>query len=418
MPEFSPEVEYSQDDIISQRHIYTVSELTKEIRLLLGSAFASVWVEGEISNFTQHTSGHMYFSLKDETAVLNCAMFRDDNKTLKFVPKDGLKVLCFGRISVYDKQGKYQLYVQRMEPKGIGALQLAFQQLKERLQKLGLFDEERKKRIPFLPHRIGVVTSPTGAAIRDILNITQRRYQNVEIVINPVKVQGEGAAWQIAEAIREFNRYRKVDVIIVARGGGSLEDLWAFNEEIVAWAIFDSEIPVISAVGHQVDYTIADFVADFRAPTPSTAAELVIPRKEDLVATLEGLYTRMTNSYLHKLNILKERLAQLKDSYALRHPQSIINQLRQQIDELGNSLNLRVKHLLQIKSELLRALIGRLEALSPLSVLSRGYSVTLKLPDRKIIRSSSEISSGDRIETILHKGRCRSIVEDIDMESK
>lgn len=251
------------------KHIYTVSELTREARMLLESAFPAVWVEGEISNFSIHSSGHMYFSLKDENAVLNCAMFRSENQQLKFGPKDGMQVLCFGRISIYDKQGRYQLYVQTMEPKGLGALQLAFQQLKERLQKEGLFDAAHKKPIPFLPQRIGIVTSPTGAAIRDILNISTRRFQNIHIIINPVRVQGEGAAIEIANAIKEFNEYAKLDVIIVARGGGSLEDLWSFNEEIVARAIYDSKIPVISAIGHEVDFTIADFVADFRAPTPS-----------------------------------------------------------------------------------------------------------------------------------------------------
>lgn len=395
----------------TNKHIYTVSELTREARMLLESAFPAVWVEGEISNLSAHSSGHMYFSLKDENAVLSCAMFRAENQQLKFVPKDGMKVLCFGRISIYDKQGKYQLYVQAMEPKGLGALQLAFQQLKERLEKEGLFDKTHKKPIPFLPQRIGIITSPTGAAIRDILNISTRRFQNIEIIINPVRVQGEGASLEIANAVKEFNEYKEVDVIIVARGGGSLEDLWPFNEEIVARAIYNSKIPVISAVGHEVDFTISDFVADFRAPTPSAAAELLIPEKEKLITRLETIYRRMTNSFLHKINTLKQGLNQLKENYVLRQPMNLVLQMKQRLDDLTHSLIIRTDHIIKLNKETFNTLVGKLEMLSPLAVLSRGYSITFKLPEGKIIKDVKALKWGDRVETKLHKGKFTSIVE-------
>ena len=263
-----------------EKHIYTVSEITRYMRAIIEDSFPAVWVEGEISNFVLHSSGHMYFSLRDSNAVLKSAMFSRANAKLKFRPKDGMKVICFGKMSLYEPRGDYQLIVEEIEPKGVGALQLQFQELKERLSKEGLFDESHKIPVPHLPTRIGIVTSPTGAAIHDILNVVRRRFANIEIIINPVRVQGEGAKDEIAEAIRDFNRFGAIDVMIVARGGGSLEDLWAFNEEVVARAIYDSELPVISAVGHEVDYTISDFVADLRAPTPSAAAELSSPERK------------------------------------------------------------------------------------------------------------------------------------------
>lgn len=379
--------------------------------MLFESAFSAVWVEGEISNFSAHSSGHMYFSMKDENAVLNCAMFKAENQHLKFAPKDGMQVLCFGRVSIYDKQGKYQLYAQAMEPKGLGALQLAFQQLKERLQKEGLFDAARKKPIPFLPQRIGVVTSPTGAAIRDILNISSRRYQNIEIIILPVRVQGEGASQEIANAVMEFNEYGKVDVILVARGGGSLEDLWAFNEEPTARAIYNSKIPVISAVGHEVDFTISDFVADFRAPTPSAAAELLIPEKEKLISKLETIYIRMTNSFLHKVNMLKQQLGRLKENYVLRQPMNLVLQMKQRLDDLAHTLVVGMGHIIKLNKEELNTVVGKLEALSPLAVLSRGYSITFKLPDAKIVRAIKALRPGDKVKTKLSRGEFISVVE-------
>ncbi|MBN1526565.1 MAG: exodeoxyribonuclease VII large subunit [Candidatus Omnitrophica bacterium] len=396
-----------------EKHVYTVTELTKYIRVILEDSFPNVWIEGEISNYTLHSSGHMYFSLRDANSVLKCAMFKRANEKLKFKPKDGMKVICFGSISVYEARGDYQLIVQEIEPKGVGALQLQFQQLKERLFKEGLFDERHKIRIPFLPMRIGVVTSPTGAAIRDILNISRRRFSNVEIIINPVKVQGEGAKDEIAAAIRQFNKLANIDVMIVTRGGGSLEDLWPFNEEAVARAIYDSEIPVISAVGHEIDYTISDFVADFRAPTPSAAAELVIPNKDDLVGLIRTSVTRLKNALINELEMLQEKLAKLRGSYVLRQPLNMVIQYQQKIDGLVEDLMLHTDHLVIRREESFKLLAGKLDTLSPLAILNRGYSITAKLPEGRIIKTASDIKQGDLVETKLGKGKFTSKVESV-----
>lgn len=396
-----------------EKHVYSVSELTKYIRVILEDSFPSVWVEGEISNYVLHSSGHMYFSIRDANATLKCAMFRRANEKLKFKLKDGMKVICFGSISVYEARGDYQLIAEEIEPKGIGALQLQFQQLKERLFKEGLFDQRHKVPVPFLPTRIGIVTSPTGAAIRDILNIARRRFSNVEIIINPVKVQGGAAKDEIAAAIGQFNILKNIDVMIVTRGGGSLEDLWPFNEEIVARAIYDSEIPVISAVGHEIDYTISDFVADFRAPTPSAAAELVIPKKEDLVNLINTSATRLKNAIAGKIDILTEKLATLKDGYILRQPLNVIIQYEQKIDDLRKDVAIRIDHIVKMRSENFNLLISKLGALSPLGILARGYSITLKLPEGVIVKGAAALKRGDMVETRLGKGKFKSKVEEI-----
>ncbi len=396
-----------------EKHVYSVAELTKYIRVLLEDSFPGVWVEGEISNFTLHSSGHMYFTLRDATSSMKCAMFRRSNEKLKFKPKDGMKVICFGSISVYEARGDYQLIAEEIEPKGVGALQLQFQQLKEKLLKEGLFDEKHKIKIPYLPTRIGIVTSPTGAAIRDILNIARRRFSNVEIIINPVKVQGDAAKDEIALAVKEFNDLKNVDVIIVTRGGGSLEDLWPFNEEVVARAVYASELPVISAVGHEVDYTICDFVADFRAPTPSAAAELVIPRKEDLERDIDAWVTRLKNVLTGKIGLFTERLNALKDSYVLRQPLNLITQNEQKIDDLRKDISIRIDHILKMRSENFKLLTHKLEALNPLAILNRGYSVTLKLPEGDIVKDVSRLKKGDQVETKLGSGKFRSRVEDV-----
>ncbi|MDD5135915.1 MAG: exodeoxyribonuclease VII large subunit [Candidatus Omnitrophica bacterium] len=397
-----------------EKHIYTVSELTKYVRVILEDSFPSVWIEGEISNFVLHSSGHMYFSLKDAGAVLKCAMFARSNARLKFKPKDGMKVICFGKISVYEARGDYQLIAEEIEPKGIGALQLQFQQLKEKLQKEGLFDQAHKVPVPFLPTRIGIVTSPTGAAIRDILNIARRRFSNVEIIINPVKVQGDSAKSEIAKAIRQFNQLKNIDVMIVTRGGGSLEDLWPFNEEVVARAIYESDIPVISAVGHEIDFTISDFVADFRAPTPSAAAELVIPRKEELANLIGTATTRLNNALSGKLNRLAERLKAVKESYILRQPLNIITQYEQTIDDLRKDIAIRVDHLIEMRGEKYNLFISKLEALNPLSILKRGYSVSTKMPQGMILKDAGSLKVGDTVETKLGKGKFKSKVEEIE----
>lgn len=395
-----------------EKHIYKVSELTRNIREILEGRFNDIWIEGEVSNFVKHQSGHMYFSIRDKESVLSCVFFKGVNMGLKFEIKDGMQILCFGKISVYDKRGQYQLYVKKVEPKGVGALQIAFEQLKEKLIKEKLFDESHKKPIPYLPQRIGVITSPTGAAIRDILNVTKRRFSNIEIIINPVRVQGEEAKHEIENALDIFNELKNVDVIILGRGGGSLEDLWPFNEEIVARAIYRSEIPVISAVGHEVDWTISDFVSDFRAPTPSAAAELVIPRKEDLINTINGFIERLKNALISKVCFMEEKLNSLKEMYVLREPFNLILQHEQGVDSLLQDLNLKIRFALKIKNENFNAIVGKLDVLSPLNILNRGYSIT-STDSGRIIKEAKNIKEGDLITTRLSRGEIRSKVKSI-----
>lgn len=370
-------------------HIYKVGELTQSIKAVLESAFSNIWVEGEISNFTSHSSGHFYFTLKDERGEIKCAFFKGYNEKIKFEVKDGMQAVCFGKIGIYAQRGLYQLIVARMEPKGIGALQLAFEQLKEKLFKEGLFDEASKKVIPVLPDRIGIVTSPTGAAIRDMLHVLEKRFTNVDVLISPARVQGKGSGEEIASAIQDLNKLDSVDVIIVGRGGGSLEDLWAFNEEVVARAIFASNIPIISAVGHEVDWTISDFVADLRAPTPSVAAERVIVKKSDIIEKLDDIEKR------------------LKD-----YPLEVVKEYEQRLDEIEKDLDLRFRHYIQLKEENFKLLSEKIEILSPLSILNRGYSVSFKMPGRKILKSATSLKKGDVVETRLSKGVFRSKVED------
>ena len=396
-----------------KKHVYTVSEITRDIRAILEDSFGSVWIEGEISNFTKHQSGHMYFSVRDEHSVLSCVLFRRVNAGLKFEIKNGMYVLCFGKISVYDKRGQYQLIVEQIEPKGAGALQIALEQLKEKLKKEGLFDKTHKKPIPYLPQRVGIITSPTGAAIRDILTVAKRRFSNIEIILNPVRVQGSTAKKEIVEALDLFNTLRNVDVIILGRGGGSLEDLWSFNEEMVARAIYRSEIPVISAVGHEIDWTISDFVGDFRAPTPSAAAELVIPKKEELITILKGFSERMRASLVSRVDFLKEKLETLESRYIFKEPFNIIDQYGQQIDELTGKLALSGDHAVKFKTEFLNTLTGKLEALSPLGILSRGYSITIRKKDNKILKDTRPLRKKELIKTKLAKGEIISRVEDI-----
>ena len=393
-----------------EKRIYSVSELTDDIKVLLENTFPEVWVEGEISNFSQSQSGHIYFSLKDPKSTLRCVFFRGVNQGLKFSLKDGLQCLAGGRINVYAPSGQYQLNIQRLEPKGAGALQLAFEQLKEKLTQEGLFEPAHKKPLPLLPLRVGVVTSPTGAAIRDILNILKRRAPFVKIILNPVKVQGEGAAEEVAQAIKEFNQYKEVDVLIVGRGGGSLEDLWAFNEEIVARAIYNSRIPVISAVGHEIDWTIADFTSDLRAPTPSAAAELVARQKDDLMSELRHVFSRMSSSMHNKIKTLHKELFRFQDAYVLKYPLNFIQLSLQRIDELNHRLNQRAGYILETAQHRWTHLAGKLEALSPLNVLSRGYSISFKLPEMKVVTDTSQINTGDRIQTRLKDGSFTSQV--------
>ncbi len=434
-------------ELFNDRKILTVSRLTALIRGLLEENFEHVWVEGEISNLAMPVSGHLYFTLKDAGAQLRCVMFRASARALKFKPKDGMGLVVRGRVSVFEPRGEYQLIVEYLEPQGIGALQLAFAQLKERLAGEGLFAEAHKKPIPKLPQRIGVVTSATGAAIHDILNVLERRFANVEVLIYPVKVQGEGAAREIAQAVKDFNRYGNIDVLIVGRGGGSMEDLWPFNEEVVARAIYHSRIPVISAVGHEVDFTIADFVADLRAPTPSAAAELVVKSKTELAAGLDALSHRLRQGMRHCLADYRGRVQLFTRS--LTDPSMLLDHLAQRIDDLSERLNhawrgelkrrgdrlAYLKNRLRLSNpaltaererELLISLIargeralhrvlercreatavnsGKLQVLSPLETLSRGYAIASLLPEGTTVRDSDQLTPGDSIDLRFYKG--------------
>ena len=389
---------------------FTVSEITRGIRTSLEHKFSNIDVLGEISNVRKPSSGHIYLTLKDKNSQLQAVVFRNSASRIKFELKDGMEVVSFGSVTVYEPRGQYQLIINKIEPKGIGALQLAFQQLKEKLEKEGLFDHAHKKNIPFMPKKIGIVTSPTGAAIKDILNIIDRRFANVEILIYPVKVQGEGAAQEIAEAITELNNYSDIDVIISGRGGGSLEDLWAFNEEIVARSIYNSKIPVISAVGHEIDLTIADLVADKRALTPSEAGELVVPRKDLLIVKTEKFKTRLLQSLTGKLRLSKEKLDRIANSYAIRQPFDKFNRWQQKLDDLSQRLNLNITHALNSEREKLSGIVGKLESLSPLNVLKRGYTITTKQEDNKSLRYITDLSKGDKIKTNLSRG---SIISEI-----
>ncbi len=389
---------------------FTVSEITREIRTSLEHDFSNIKIVGEISNVRKPSSGHVYLTLKDGKSQLQAVIFRNAANKIKFELSDGIEVISFGSITVYEPRGQYQLIIDKIEPKGIGALQLAFQQLKEKLEKEGLFDRSHKKHLPFIPQKIAIVTSPTGAAIKDILNIIDRRFANVEILLHPVKVQGEGAAEEISGAIVELNRTLDIDVIIVGRGGGSLEDLWAFNEEIVARSIYNSRIPIISAVGHEIDITIADLVADRRALTPSEAGELVVPRKDLLLNILEKLKARLFQSLQTKLQLSKEKLTRIANSYAMKQPFDKLRRLQQRLDEFVQRLNINVTHTLKTKREKLAGIAGKLESLNPLSVLGRGYTITTRDENNKSLREVTDLNKGDKIKTKFFKGSVISAV--------
>lgn len=400
-----------------KKKAFTVSELNKKVRLLLESEYSTVWVEGEISNLKRHSSGHIYLTLKDDKSQLSAVFFSRQNQFLKFEIKDGLQVLILGKISLYEARGQYQLYIERMEPKGMGALQLAFLQLKEKLEAEGLFDPQHKKAILQFPKVVGVVTSPTGAAIRDILNVVNRRFCGTAILLNPVQVQGEGAAGQIARAIQEMNALGGIDVLIVGRGGGSLEDLWAFNEEIVARAVYASQIPVISAVGHEIDWTICDMVADLRAPTPSAAAELVVQNRQELERNLLNYQNRMRNAVLGILEEKKSALQALQESYAFKQPMVLIQQFSQRLDEMMRQLQNYWKSCLQQKQQTFQTLAGRLQALSPLAILERGYSLSFS-HDGTLLKDARVLKRGDSLITRLAKGKIHSKVERIEEGEK
>jgi exodeoxyribonuclease VII large subunit len=385
----------------------TISELNELVKGTLESQIDALWVQGEVSNFRIPPSGHYYFTLKDDKSQICAVMFRRQGTRLRFVPENGMAVLCYGRVSLYSIRGDLQLYVDDMEPQGQGALYLAFEQLKNKLAAEGLFRPERKRPLPFLPENIGIVTSDRGAALHDILRILGDRFPQRRVVIRPVKVQGEGAAQEIAGGIADLNRSGDIDVLIVGRGGGSLEDLWAFNEEIVARAIYASRIPVVSAVGHEVDFTIADFVADHRAPTPTAAAEMVVPRKADLCEQIEMLGLQLQRCMDFQLSNARENLRTWVKRLA--DPGRKLRENQQRVDELSVDLLRRFQDRLRERKDGLNQRTGRLHALSPLAVLERGYSITHKLPDERVVKDAASLASGDlvRVTFALGKALCR-----------
>ena len=403
------------------RQFFSVTQLNEYVRMLLdGNAVLSdIWIKGEISNFTnQYRTGHMYFSVKDAGATLRVVMFRSHAARLQFEPKDGMKVLLHGRVSAYVAGGQYQFYADVMEAEGLGSLYLAFEQCKARLQAEGLFAPERKKPIPALPRRVGIITSPTGAAIRDIINVTGRRYPQGELLIFPSLVQGAEAAAYLRGGIQYFNAVREdpeqaVDLIIIGRGGGSAEDLWAFNDESLARTIAASEIPVISAVGHEVDFTICDFVADLRAATPSAAAELALPDRTELSRRVNTLATRMQNAEATRLRTLRTRVQRLSETRVLTSPEGAYRVRRETVEGLEKRLNLSMSRRLAFKRQSMERVVASLSALNPLAVLSRGYAL-VQDGEGKVVPTVGQLSVGDRVHLRFADGSARVSVEEIE----
>ena len=445
-----------QFNLQPERRIFTVSDLTARIRELLAKNFTDVSVEGEISNCRPAPSGHIYFTLKDERAQIRCVFFKQQQRGMKFRPEDGLKVSVRGSISVYEARGEYQIYVESLEPLGRGALQLAFEQLKKRLEAEGLFDTARKKPLPLLPSRIGLITSPTGAAVRDVVRILKRRFPNVHLTLFPVRVQGEEAAGEIVEALGYFNKKHAADVILLVRGGGSIEDLWAFNEEKVARAIVASGVPVISGVGHETDFTIADFVADVRASTPSAAAELVVQTRREFDKHVADLRATLESLLRYRLLELSRRVHELAARRGFRRPLDLLRQRRQRADELtsrlalglrarlessrrrftaahlriasfdfrvkmaalrlrlekrAHDLGVRVERLLRLKRERLQRLSLQLQERGPLKVLERGYAIATDAAGN-VLRDAGLVAIGDAVSIQLHRGRLATEVKD------
>ncbi len=396
---------------LENTQVYSVSEVTKEIKGLLEREFVSIWVEGEISNFLHHSSGHRYFTLKDANAQLKAVIWKFSAQGLTFEPKDGLKVRAFGDITLYEKGGYYQLRVVRLLPKGIGSLEEQFQKLKAKLAAEGLFDEEHKQPIPQYPSAIGIITSPTGAAVRDIINICRRRAPMIRLILRPTKVQGDGAAEDIAAAIAEFNRWGGADLLIVGRGGGSLEDLWAFNEEIVARAIYDSRLPIISAVGHEIDFSIADFVADLRAATPSAAAELATFDAAALAQGLAAASERLSRSLQRAAELRRERLKRLQTSRAFLKPATILEPFSQRLDEQSMLMHHRMETIQLRCNGRFDTLCHKLEALSPDSVLKRGYAVVRRTSDSSIVKLAGSLQHGEKVAISFADGSRDATVE-------
>jgi exodeoxyribonuclease VII large subunit len=441
---------------VPQRDIYSVSRINSEVRAVLDASFPLLWVEGEISNLAKPSSGHIYFSLKDPYSQVRCAMFRMKRLKLRFEPGNGMQVLVRARPNLYEARGDFQLNIEHMEPGGEGLLRQAFEQLKQRLDQEGLFDSQHKQPLPGFPQQIGVITSPTGAAIRDVISVLQRRYPTVPVLIYPAQVQRENAASEITQALQLANKREECDLLILTRGGGSLEDLMAFNDEQVARTIFKSKIPIISAVGHEIDFTISDFVADHRAPTPSAAAELATPDQRELAERFADIQRQLTHRIQRQQHTLEQRVKSVRQRLSLLHPGVQLVQKQQRLDELELRMNRSLETIFQnskqklvnlqtrlsakspqqltdmlqqktvqlhrrmeisvanqykLLTQRLAAAISNLNTLSPLATLERGYSITTKLPEGTIIHCTTEISAGDRIQTRLAQGKIQCLVE-------
>ena len=392
------------------RDIFSVSDLNEYIKSLFENnrTLSSVSVRGEISNFVNHRSGHLYFSIKDADGQIRAVMFRSKAMSLKFIPESGMKVIVHGSVTVYPRDGSYQIYVSSMQPDGIGALYLAYEQMKARLAEEGLFDEEHKKPIPEIPSRIGVITSPTGAAVRDIINVTGRRFPQAEVYVYPALVQGEGAEESLIRALDYLDKSRLCDVIILGRGGGSIEDLWAFNSEKLARRIYEATVPIISAVGHETDFTICDFVADMRAPTPSAAAELAVPDCRELMMRLDSYDERLARALVTRLERAREKLEHLSDVTGKYTVKNLVATRRDEVDRLTDMATLMIMSRIGKARDNLASLAGKADALSPLSILSRGYSVAEK--GGRVIRSVSELNAGDGFDLIMSDGTIRATV--------
>ncbi len=396
--------------------IFTVHEITEYIKTLLTGdpLLNDLWVTGEVSNFHHHNSGHMYFTLKDSSTSIKSLIFRSNNRNLKFELEDGLKVNAHGYIGIYEPRGDYQFYIDKIEPSGKGALYLAFEQLKARLADEGLFAEEIKKEIPILPKKIGILTSPTGAALRDILSVIRRRFDGLSLLIVPSLVQGEKASYQLVNGLEYLNSRTDIDLIIITRGGGSLEDLWPFNEEIVARAIYDSSVPVISGVGHETDFTISDFAADLRAPTPSAAAELAISTRLELEKNLTNLYSRLFNNIKYIIDNKRAKLESLVKKRVFSKPNQLFTDKLQLLDDLSRRLEWAVEKRLTNYREKFGVLNGKLESLSPLKTLKRGYSISMK--GGEVITGIDNVNKGDDLSTRVKDGIIFSQVQEVKKE--
>ncbi len=390
--------------------IFTVSQVTSRIRESLHKQFRDILVEGEISNFKLYPSGHLYFTLKDEASALRAVMFNFYGRYPEDFVKDGTSVICRGRVDVYEKRGEYRLLVDDLEVRGLGLLQIQFQMLKEKLFKEGLFDASHKRPLPVLPTKIGIVTSPAGAAIRDILKVIFQKFDNMNVILYPARVQGEGASAEIVEGIEYFNRKKNVDVIIVGRGGGSLEDLACFNDEIVARAIYSSQIPVVSAVGHEIDFTISDFVADQRAPTPTAAADLVVKDKRELLASLVSMQERIKGCFKKRLEELK--LGLYHAFVELKDRKDLFTKHRIYVDDLSGTLLRAVPAMLEQKRMQLQGLAQRLDDLNPQNILKRGYSITIKKATLEVLKDAHQVERNETVQVRLFKGELDCIVSD------